>query len=160
MLDASIVKSTLVQLGFEPKKRPVPSLPTPQPLQPQQQELSVRYKGKGNELLRAARYKEAVACFSQAIAINPWNAALYNNRAAAHLFLEDNVSAAADCEIAIALDPAHYRALCNLGTAYLGLGKFRDAIEYGFLWALDLQPNNEDVRCGIDQALLKLGVTK
>ncbi|KFM25022.1 Protein arginine N-methyltransferase 7 [Auxenochlorella protothecoides] len=73
-------------------------------------------KSAGNEAFRTHRYKEAIRLYSQAIAGDESDAALYSNRSAAFLAEGLNDQALWDAEKCIALSPswpkAHYRRAC------------------------------------------------
>ena len=80
--------------------------------------LAESLKAEGNSHYGAGRYKEAIACYSRAIQHDPDNAVLYTNRAMAHQRQGDADAydaAIRDCERAIELDPARYKAHYTLG---------------------------------------------
>ena len=80
--------------------------------------LAESLKAEGNSHYGAGRYKEAIACYSRAIQHDPDNAVLYTNRAMAHQRHGDTESfeaAIRDCERAIELEPARYKAHYTLG---------------------------------------------
>ncbi|OIV91536.1 hypothetical protein TanjilG_08948 [Lupinus angustifolius] len=55
-----------------------------------------------------------------------------------------------DCYEAIRLEPRYMLAHYRLGCAYFESGKYIEAIREGFIKALELDPNNEDVLASIE----------
>ena len=90
------------------------------------------YYNRGTELGQLKRYEEAIADFSKAIAIYPFDFA-YGNRATAYFFLGKYQEALRDFGHALALNPDHaisyygramtYRALANFAAAQDDLRK-------------------------------------
>lgn len=83
---------------------------------------------RGSRYHDAGAYTEAVAEYTQAIALDPKNAAAYNNRGYANNHLGKYAEAIADCTQAIALAPQVAAAYNNRGNAYRNLGQYAEAI--------------------------------
>ena len=101
-------------------------------------------KDAGNELFKTGRFLGAVDLYTRALALGPSTPALFCNRAAAHLKLENYGTALADAESALELDKtfqkAYYRRACvNMALQRLGLAA-RD-----FKALLKANPASKDV---------------
>ena len=59
------------------------------------------HKATGNAQMSAKKYDDAIAAYTDAIALDPTNAVYYSNRAAAHTSKGDHASAVADAERAL-----------------------------------------------------------
>lgn len=68
--------------------------------------MAAEYKDKGNEAYKAANYDKAVEFYTTGIEHEPNNAALFSNRSAAYLKLEDYEKARRDADMCIELDRA------------------------------------------------------
>ena len=101
-------------------------------------------KDAGNELFKAGRFLQAVDLYTRALEVGPRTPALFCNRAAAHLKIENYGTALADAESALELDKtfqkAYYRRGCvNMALQRLGLAA-RD-----FKALLKANPASKDV---------------
>lgn len=63
------------------------------------------FKERGNEQYQAGNYASAVELYSAGIEQEPTNAALFSNRSAAFLKLQDYKKAKLDADMCIQLDP-------------------------------------------------------
>ena len=81
--------------------------------------------------------------YTQAIQADPLNTALYTNRSLCHIKMETHGLAIADAATAIELDPKCVKAYYRLGSAYMGLGKYKDA-RTNYRKACQLKPNDRD----------------
>ena len=72
-------------------------------------------KTEGNTLLRESKINEAIACYTEAINLNPSNAIYYGNRAAAYTSLREHEKAIEDCIAAVKIDPLYGKAFSRLG---------------------------------------------
>lgn len=81
-------------------------------------------KERGNNAFKTNLLDEAVACYTDAIAINDTEATLYSNRSAAYLKRNELQLAADDAQKAIELDGLFIKAYTRLHTALCGLGQF------------------------------------
>lgn len=79
-------------------------------------------KAEGNKAIGAKDYDNAVARYSEAIALNPYNVVYYSNRAAAYTSSNQLQKAVEDAEKAIELDPSFTKAYSRLGLAQYNLG--------------------------------------
>eukprot|EP00727_Mastigamoeba_balamuthi_P005049 m51a1_g14542 putative chromodomain-helicase-dna-binding protein 5 (2510) ;mRNA; f:962099-971640 len=149
-LPAKITAQYLVALGFQ-KRRSTARVP-PHGLSPDAAEAH-RYKLEGNKYLAEKDYHRARDCYGVAISLDPGSAVYYSNRAAANLYLERFDDAIADCEAAIALDERFFKAYSNLGVALVRKERYREAIEYGFMWALEIDPDSQQTQQGLHHAL-------
>jgi DnaJ homolog subfamily C member 7 len=102
---------------------------------------SEKFKLEGNEKYKAKDYTGAIESYSQAISHDSSNAALYTNRAAAHLMVLQYKQAADDCEVATRLDSSNSKAFFRKATALKGLGKLDEAI-VSMSAGLDIEPTN------------------
>ena len=83
---------------------------------------------RGNRHYDAGEYADAIAEYTQAIALDSKYAAAYNNRGAANNHLGQYAEAIADCTQAITLDPKYATAYNNRGYANNHLGQYAEAI--------------------------------
>ncbi|GLG97289.1 FK506-binding protein 59 [Gryllus bimaculatus] len=106
----------------------------------EKQFLATQEKDKGNEFFKAREYKEAIEHYSSSIAIEPSPVA-YNNRAMAHIKLEQYLEALRDCNKVLELEPNNVKALHRRGIAYKHRGNYQQALD-DFLRILQLEPSN------------------
>ncbi|KAL4447971.1 hypothetical protein ABPG75_005190 [Micractinium tetrahymenae] len=103
-----------------------------------------RSRTAGNEAFRQRRYKEAAQMYSQAIAGDASDAALFANRSAAHLALGLYEAALWDTQKAAALRPEWAKAHYRLGCALLALSQWGEAAA-ALARCLELEPGAADV---------------
>ncbi|URE36347.1 40S ribosomal protein S10 [Musa troglodytarum] len=113
------------------------------------------FKSKGNDCIRMKLYSEAIELYTCAIAICE-KAVYYSNRAAAYTNIKKYSEAIEDCIKSIEIDPNYSKAYSRLGSAYFAQGNYRDALEKGYLRALELDPNNNTIRENIQVTEKKL----
>ncbi|CAL9037722.1 unnamed protein product [Musa banksii] len=113
------------------------------------------FKSKGNDCIRMKLYSEAIELYTCAIAICE-KAVYYSNRAAAYTNIKKYSEAIEDCLKSIEIDPNYSKAYSRLGSAYFAQGNYRDALEKGYLRALELDPNNNTIRENIQVTEKKL----
>uniref|UniRef100_A0A673J8J4 Sperm associated antigen 1b n=1 Tax=Sinocyclocheilus rhinocerous TaxID=307959 RepID=A0A673J8J4_9TELE len=89
--------------------------------------LSVQEKDQGNEAFRSGDYEEAVAYYSRSLSLAS-SAAVFNNRAQAHIRLQCWSAALNDCDAALQLEPGNVKALLRRATAHKHLGLTRGII--------------------------------
>mmetsp|Transcript_48116 Transcript_48116/g.112468 ORF Transcript_48116/g.112468 Transcript_48116/m.112468 type:complete len:488 (+) Transcript_48116:20-1483(+) len=106
-------------------------------------EESERLKGEGNKLFTEGHYPDAITLYTQAIDASPLNTALYTNRSLCHIKMETYGLAIADGTTATELDPKCIKAYYRLGSAYMGLGKFKEA-RSNYRKACQLKPSDKD----------------
>eukprot|EP00303_Exanthemachrysis_gayraliae_P008176 CAMPEP_0206010504 /NCGR_PEP_ID=MMETSP1464-20131121/11770_1 /ASSEMBLY_ACC=CAM_ASM_001124 /TAXON_ID=119497 /ORGANISM="Exanthemachrysis gayraliae, Strain RCC1523" /LENGTH=487 /DNA_ID=CAMNT_0053384131 /DNA_START=1 /DNA_END=1464 /DNA_ORIENTATION=+ len=100
-------------------------------------------KLEGNKHFAAGKYGEAVELYTKSIEADPTNVAVYCNRALCHVKLETFGLAIADASAALELDPRSVKAYYRRGSAYMGMGKYKDA-RNNYRKACQLKPNDRD----------------
>ncbi|KAL0546104.1 hypothetical protein IC582_016009 [Cucumis melo] len=118
--------------------------------------LAESLKSLGNRAMKSKLYSDAIELYSCAIALCENNAIYYCNRAAAYTQIQKYSEATRDCLKSIEIDPNYSKAYSRLGLALYDQGNYREAIDKGFMRALQLDPNNEAVRENIRVAEQKL----
>uniref|UniRef100_A0A915IP48 SGTA homodimerisation domain-containing protein n=1 Tax=Romanomermis culicivorax TaxID=13658 RepID=A0A915IP48_ROMCU len=111
-------------------------------------------KNEGNNLMKDAKYEEAIQKYSEAIKLHS-NPIFFCNRAAAFSKAERHLDAVEDCKIALQLDPSYSKAYGRMGLAYTSLRKFKEARD-AYKKALELEPNNESFENNLNIAEEKL----
>lgn len=84
-------------------------------------------KDEGNEWYKKRDYRAAIDAYTQAIALEPAEAAYYGNRAAAAMMLLQYEQAAVDCEHAIQLTPDNPKLYFRKGKALACMVRARHA---------------------------------
>ncbi|RDL42526.1 putative stress-induced protein STI1 [Venustampulla echinocandica] len=105
-------------------------------------------KALGNKAIAEKNFDEAVAKFTEAIAIEPENHILYSNRSAAYASKRDYENALKDAEKVTTIKPDWAKGWGRKGAAQHGLGDLvgaHDAYEEG----LKLDPNNAQNKSGL-----------
>lgn len=115
-------------------------------------------KDEGNNHMKEENYAAAVACYTQAIELDPNNAVFYCNRAAAQSKLSHYTDAIKDCEKAIAIDSKYSKAYGRMGLALTAMNKFEEAVT-SYQKALDLDPENDSYKSNLKIAEQKLRET-
>ncbi|KAG8378270.1 hypothetical protein BUALT_Bualt08G0120100 [Buddleja alternifolia] len=121
-----------------------------------QKSLAETFKSRGNKAVQSKLYAEAIELYTFAIALCEDNAVYFCNRAAAYTQIHRYAEAVKDCLKSIEINPNYSKAYSRLGFAYYAQGKYRDAIDKGFMRALELDPNNDSVKENIRVAERKL----
>lgn len=88
--------------------------------------LSLAKKDEGNEHHKAGRYGDAIDSYSAAIALDPASAALYSNRGASRMMVDQYAGAIADCDKAIELSKGFMKAYIRGATARLRIVSGRE----------------------------------
>jgi tetratricopeptide (TPR) repeat protein len=101
-------------------------------------------KEQGNQLFKLCKYHEALACYTQALQLDPQNVTLYNNRGSCFLQLGMYSELKANSDAVLTLDPFNVKALVNRAAAWEQLGYFMEAIQ-DLRVALNLNPNDGDI---------------
>lgn len=87
-------------------------------------------KSRGNRAFAAGLFSDAVACFSEALAVAPSDSnahVFYSNRSAAQLKLNKANEALNDADQCIALQPTWTKGYSRRGAALYALGRYTDA---------------------------------
>lgn len=87
-------------------------------------------KSMGNEEYKQGRFKEALALYNQAIALNANKASYHSNKSAALIGLGHLMEAVIECREAIQIEPSYHRAHHRLATLYLRLGEAEKALNH------------------------------
>ncbi|WOL12397.1 hypothetical protein Cni_G21164 [Canna indica] len=101
------------------------------------------FKLLANAAFKANKFSQAIDLYSQAIELNGLNAVYWANRALAHTKLEEYGSAVQDATKAIEIDPRYSKGYYRRGTAYLAMGKFKQALK-DFQQVKRICPNDPD----------------
>lgn len=88
-------------------------------------------------------YPEAIELYTQAIEADPLKSLIYCNRSLCHIKMETYGLAIADATTALEIDPKCVKAYYRRGSAYMGLGKYKDA-RTNYKKACQLKPNDKD----------------
>lgn len=118
--------------------------------------LGEAFKIQGNAAMSSKRYFEAIDLYTLAISLSGDNAVYYCNRAAAHTQVGKYTEAIEDCNKSIEIDAHYSKAYSRLGLVYYAQRKYHDAIQKGFMKALELDPNNSSIKENIRVANEKL----
>jgi tetratricopeptide (TPR) repeat protein len=113
------------------------------------------YVERGNSLQKLSRYDEALACYDQAIALDPDAADAFNHRGTALQHLQRFDEALASHDRAATLRPDDARAHYNQGTALLNLGRYEEALAR-YDRALSLAPLHADAHMNRGLTLQRL----
>ncbi|CAD6267064.1 unnamed protein product [Miscanthus lutarioriparius] len=101
-------------------------------------------KDQGNEQFKAGSYLKAAALYTQAIKLDPDNATLYSNRAAAFLQLVKLSKALADAETTVKLKPQWEKGHFRKGCVLEAMERYEEAIA-AFQIALQHNSQNTEV---------------
>ncbi|XP_062204463.1 uncharacterized protein LOC133906536 [Phragmites australis] len=105
---------------------------------------AVALKDQGNEQFKSGNYLKAAALYTQAIKLDPDNATLYSNRAAAFLQLVKLSKALADAETTVKLKPRWEKGYFRKGCVLEAMERYEEAIS-AFQIALQHNPQNTEV---------------
>jgi small glutamine-rich tetratricopeptide repeat-containing protein alpha len=122
------------------------------------EQLAEEKKVAGNAAIAKKNYEEAIALYSEALALSPSgsNSHIYfSNRAAAYCHVNNYQQAAADCEKSVALNGSYVKAFSRLGLARFFLGQYQESIS-AYERALQLEPSNKSHADSLKQAKQKL----
>jgi len=111
-------------------------------------------KQKGNDALARKDYKKAIEFYSEAINIDLDNPVIFSNRSAAYANLNMWSEAYADAQRCNFLDPKFAKGWQRKGFAALHLKKFDEA-KLAFNRGLDIEPDNQQLKQGLQEATTK-----
>ncbi|CAN8101204.1 unnamed protein product [Discula destructiva] len=106
-------------------------------------------KALGNKAIAEKNFDEAVAKFTEAIALAPENHILYSNRAAAYTSKKDYTNALKDAEKTTELKPDWPKGWSRKGAALHGTRDLAGALE-AYKKSAELDPNNAAVKKDIE----------
>jgi len=92
-------------------------------------------KEKGNKHFSNSNYNQAIACYTEAIALQPQSHVLFSNRSAAFIKLKQYQEALADADQCITLEPRFARGHLRRAAALNGLQMYSEAMpsaEHGY----------------------------
>ncbi|XP_015185919.1 PREDICTED: RNA polymerase II-associated protein 3-like isoform X2 [Polistes dominula] len=118
-------------------------------------DIATEHKQKGNILVQQQKWDSAIACYSEAIKVFPYDAVFYANRALCHLKKDSLYSAEADCTTAIQLDSQYVKAYHRRALSRLELKQYKEAKE-DLEKILQLEPSNKEAQAKLAQVNKKL----
>ena len=118
--------------------------------------MAIAYHLRGADYVKTGRYDEAIADFTQALALNPDLATAYNDRAIAFRNKGDLGRAVADYSAAIKLMPNVDSFYLNRGLAYAKGGQWEEAIA-DYRQALYYKPKLVSALVALGDAHLQMG---
>lgn len=86
-------------------------------------------KEKGNQALSAEKFDEAIAAYTEAIALDDKNYVLYSNRSAAYAKAGRFAEALSDAEKTIEINPTWAKGYSRKGAAAIGLRDYMKAFD-------------------------------
>lgn len=112
-------------------------------------------KNKGNAALSEDRFEDAIAAYTEAIALDDQNHVLYSNRSAAYAKLLKYEEALKDAEKTVEVNPTWPKGYSRKGAALTGLQQFEEA-----LTAYDEGINNIQMVYSMPNRLKKTSINK
>lgn len=106
-------------------------------------------KELGTKAFMSKDYKEAIKHFTEAIAWDAENRALWSNRSACYIFEKEYEKAIFDAKRCIKLSPKWAKAHLRLGSACFRSKKYEDALK-AFQSALELEPTSKVAQKNVD----------
>ena len=101
------------------------------------QKAAVAKKEEGNSLYKLKKYEEAIACYDEAIALDPTNMTFLNNKAAVYMTQKKYQECIDECLKAVEVGKEHRasfeeraKSLSRVAKAYQKMGDLAQAIEY------------------------------
>jgi len=110
------------------------------------------YKNQGNKYFSAGKFQEAINWYTKAIKEDPLDSAFYSNRCAAFMGLNKIEEALKDAESCIKTKPDWVKGYYRKGVALITLQRHEEAAA-AFKLALQLEPNNEDIKHKYESSL-------
>lgn len=105
-------------------------------------------KALGNKAISEKNYDEAIAKFTEAIAIEPTNHILFSNRSAAYASKKEYENALADAEKVTSIKPDWSKGWGRVGAAKHGLGDLKGALQ-AYKEGLALDSENAQIKSGL-----------
>ncbi len=113
-------------------------------------------KEEGNAAFKSGDWAAAVARYSTAVALDGGLVAALNNRAMAHLKLQQWSEAAADCDAVLQREASNIKALLRRSAAREGLGDTTGALQDAQR-VLELQPKNKEASEAVERLGARTG---
>ncbi|XP_053628951.1 RNA polymerase II-associated protein 3 isoform X1 [Cherax quadricarinatus] len=108
-------------------------------------ERALALKEAGNKFYSSGQLDNAIAKYTQGMALDPTNAVLPANRAMAYIKLKKYTAAEADCNKCLKLDAGYIKAYLRRATSRVNLGKKELAIK-DYQKVLELEPWNKEAK--------------
>eukprot|EP00834_Sanchytrium_tribonematis_P001780 NODE_46_length_32145_cov_0.918711.p7 type:complete len:496 gc:universal NODE_46_length_32145_cov_0.918711:2481-994(-) len=112
------------------------------------------FKLKGSAAFKQGNYQDAISFYTEAINVEPTHV-LYSNRSACYTHLQMFQEAVDDAKKCTELNPQWSKGFNRLGTAYEGMGKFKESIE-AYQEAAKLDPTNPTPTQNMQMLLQKM----
>jgi tetratricopeptide (TPR) repeat protein len=138
------------------EQQPTEPLLSQPEMAPAAQKSSEQWVKEGNDHYKAKEYEQALAAYTQAIALAPGQAAIYLSRGTTYSQLGQYDQAIADYTQAITLDPRHVTAYHNRGDIYYTLQDYHLALA-DYERALALDPSQANVKSRSEELRRRLG---
>ncbi|XP_032662828.1 RNA polymerase II-associated protein 3 isoform X2 [Odontomachus brunneus] len=106
---------------------------------------AIEYKEEGNHFVRQKKWDKAIASYSKAIKLFPYDAIFFANRALCFLKQDNLYSAEADCSSSIQIDDTYVKAYHRRATARMGLKHYKEA-KLDIEKVLTLAPSNKEAK--------------
>lgn len=113
--------------------------------------MASEWKAKGNAALSAGNAKEAVACYTKAIELDPSDHVFYSNRSAAYLSMDDASHALEDAEACIKVKGDWAKGHARKGAALHALRRYDEAVA-AYNAGLAVEPGNAACANGVEDA--------
>ena len=127
-----------------------------EPIEPARDEAaekaSAAKKAEGNAAFKEGKFDIALAAYTEAIELQGDNAALWSNRSATYLALNQPRDALVDAEVCRGLNPKWEKACLRLAKARIALGMFEDAAVAAFE-GLKLDNSNKALKALTNEAV-------
>ncbi|KAL9952289.1 hypothetical protein ACROYT_G039524 [Oculina patagonica] len=112
---------------------------------------AAQFKDKGNAFLQAGDFTKAIECYTEAIVLDPSNHVFYSNRSAAYAKDQKYEQALTDAKKCVELKPDWGKGYSRLGAALSFLKRYDEA-EKAYSKGLQLDPNNAQLKSGLEEA--------
>eukprot|EP01083_Nonionella_stella_P073204 197767_1 len=127
-LSKTAVNQNIKQPTKKRKRRPQFKSP-PSVHSEKNQKTAAMFKNQGNQLLKQRKYKEAIAKYTAAIALDGANAICFSNRAAVQTHLKRYEESIADAQMASSIDPNYVKAYVREAYAEYKLNHFQKSLD-------------------------------
>nr|CAB3265115.1 serine/threonine-protein phosphatase 5 [Phallusia mammillata] len=104
-----------------------------------------KVKEQANKCFKDKNYEEAIRLYTEAITINSESAVYFANRSFAQLRMENYGYALEDASKAIAIDKKYIKGYYRRASAYMTLGKFKQALR-DFEAVVKVRPHDKDAK--------------